>query len=163
DDTLLTLRSQPVPGWRAWPLLFTRVVLLDFAEIPPGRSLKQVDPNGTLVMDLTAFTGSSAEWQPFQTALSNASAVFVQEEQQREMLAALRVSFSQLPAGKMALLPLNTSGAAANFAAFTGLDLKWQVITETQLVGAAYFTANRFPLAFYLGSENYVKTVITNG
>jgi len=31
------------------------------------------------------------------------------------------------------------------------------------LVDGVTFTASRFPLAFYLGSENYVKTVITNG
>jgi hypothetical protein len=43
------------------------------------------------------------------------------------------------------------------------LNQKWQSLTETQMVNAAYFTASRFPLAFYLGSENYVKTVITNG
>ena len=78
-------------------------------------------------------------------------------------MLALRPRFAQLPAGKIALLPLNTSGAAANFAAFTGLNLKWQAITEPQLVDPAFFTAARFPLAFYLGSENYVKTVVTSG
>jgi len=63
----------------------------------------------------------------------------------------------------MALLPLNTSGAAANFAALTGLNLKWQALTETQMLDSTIFTNSRYPLAFYLGSENYVKTVITNG
>src|SRR5207247_11110346 len=36
-------------------------------------------------------------------------------------------------------------------------------LTESQLLDSAVFTNSRFPLAFYLGSENYVKTVITNG
>jgi len=107
--------------------------------------------------------GSAGDWQPFQQALTNAGADFLLEEQQRQVLVALQASFATLPAGKMALLPLNTSGAAANFAAITGLDQKWQSLTETQMVTASYFTASRFPLAFYLGSENYVKTVITNG
>jgi hypothetical protein len=31
------------------------------------------------------------------------------------------------------------------------------------LVDGVSFTASRFPLAFYLGGENYVKTVVTNG
>jgi hypothetical protein len=31
------------------------------------------------------------------------------------------------------------------------------------MVDPATFTATRFPVTFYLGSENYVKTVVTNG
>ena len=163
DDTPLLLRGQPAPAWRAWPMLFNKQVLLDYARLPAGRSVKQVDPKGTLVMGVSTFIGGQSEWQPIQAAVSNASAAFVMEEQQREMLAALRVSFSQLPAGKIALLPLNTSGAADNFAALTGLNLKWQSLSETQMLDSTVFTNSRFPLAFYLGSENYVKTVITNG
>jgi hypothetical protein len=58
---------------------------------------------------------------------------------------------------------LNTSGAADNFASLTGLNSKWQLLTEAQMVDSTYFTNSRFPLAFYLGGENYVKTVVTNG
>ena len=163
DGSALTLRGQPALAWRAWPMAFDRMVLLDYAILPAGRSVKQEDPAGTLVMGLTAFTGTQTDWQPFQSALSNAAAAFLLDEQQRELLVSLRTSFSQLPRGKIALLLLDTSGAAANFAALTGLNLKWQALTETQLVDGVTFTSNHFPLAFYLGSENYVKTVITNG
>jgi hypothetical protein len=142
---------------------FTRRVLLDYALLPPGRSLAQVDPSGTLAMSFTVFTGDASAWQPVQSALSNSAAAFLIEQQQSDLLAALRTNFSQLPAGKIALLPLDTPGAPANFAALTGLNLKWRALTETQLVDGVTFTASRFPLAFYLGSENYVKTVITNG
>jgi len=76
---------------------------------------------------------------------------------------ALQASFAQLPAGKIALLPLNTAGPGANFAAATGLNQKWDALTELQLVNTNEFNAARYPLAFYLGSENYVKTVLTNG
>jgi hypothetical protein len=163
DGSALRLSGQPAPAWRAWPMTFDRVVLLDYAVLPSGRTLQQIDPATTSMMSLTSFTGDQTAWQPLQSALSNAAAAFVVEERQREMVVALRTNFSQLPAGKMALLPLNTSGAAANFAALTGLNLKWLALSETQMVDAAYFTAGRFPLAFYLGSENYVKTVVTNG
>jgi hypothetical protein len=144
-------------------MTFDRVVLLDYALLPSGRTLQQIDPATTSMMSLTAFTGDPTAWQPVQSALSNSAAAFLVEEQQREMVVSLRTNFSQLPAGKMALLPLDTSGAAANFAALTGLNLKWHALSETQMVDAAYFTAGRFPLTFYLGSENYVKTVVTNG
>ncbi|HEY5913174.1 MAG TPA: hypothetical protein VJA21_21495 [Verrucomicrobiae bacterium] len=163
DGTPLPLHGQPAPAWRAWPMLFNRRVLVDYALLPAGRSVQQVDPKGALVMDLTVFMGNQTTWQAFESTLTNAGAAFAIEEQQRQMLLALRASYAQLPSDKMALLPLSTSGAAANFAALTGLSLKWRSLTETQMVDAAYFTASRFPLAFYLGSENYVKTVITPG
>jgi hypothetical protein len=46
---------------------------------------------------------------------------------------------------------------------FTGLQKKWDAITEQQFVDTNWFNAAHYPLAFYLGSENYVKTVNTNG
>jgi len=114
-------------------------------------------------MDASAFMGNQAAWQPVQSNLSSAGAIFVQQEQQRQMVVALQASFSTLPTNKIALLPLDTGGAAANFAALTGLNLKWRAITEAQLVNTATFNASLYPLAFYLGSENYLKTVITTG
>lgn len=161
DSSVLPMAGQMVNGWRGWPIIFNQMVLLDYAVLPAGRSLRQVNPNGTLVMSATVFTGDTNAWQPVQSMLTNASAAFVQAELQREAVLALRASFAQLPAGKIALLPLSTSGAGANFAAATGLDQKWDVLTEAQLVDSNYFNATKYPLAFYLGSENYVKTVVT--
>ncbi len=160
DNSTLPMSGQPVPGWRGWPIIFNQLVALDFAVLPGGRSLSQVDPNGTLVMGLTAFTGDAAAWQPVQAVLTNASAAFVDEQRQKLAVLALQASFAQLPTGKIALLPLDTAGAGANFAANTGLSRKWDAITELQLVDTNQFNAVRYPLAFYLGSENYVKTVV---
>jgi hypothetical protein len=136
---------------------------MDYAVLPNGRSPAQVNPNGTLVMGVTAFTGSPAQWQPFQTALSNASVIFVEQETQALALLALQASFAQLPAGKIALLPMSTAGPAANFCAATGLDKKWDAITESQLVDSNSFNGTRYPLAFHLANENYVKTVSISG
>jgi hypothetical protein len=163
DGSSLPLSSHPIRAWRGWPMPFNRMVLLDYAKLPPGRSLSEVAPSGTLVMALTAFNGSATEWQPYEQSFSNASAAFIEEEKQRELVVALQASFAQLPADKIALLPLSTGGAAANFASLTGLDAKWRTLTETQLVDSNFFTASHFPLAFYLGSENYLKTVTTSG
>jgi hypothetical protein len=163
DSSLLPLSGHPVNGWRGWPIIFNQMVLLDYAVLPSGRSLRQVNPNGTLVMGVTAFTGDQAAWQPVQTTLTNASATFVESELQRLAVLALQASFAQLPTGKIALLPLSTSGAGANFAAATRLDQKWVVLTEAQLVNSNQFNATKYPLAFYLGGEHYVKTVVTDG
>ncbi len=163
DGSTLPLSGKPMLVWRAWPIIFTQKVLMDFAVVPPGRSLAQVDPNGTSVMGLTAFSGSQVDWQPFDAALTAASAFFIEQEQQELAVLALQASYAQLPAGKIALLPLNTAGPGANFAAATGLRNKWTALTEAQLVDSNFFNATRYPLAFYLGSENYVKTVVTNG
>jgi hypothetical protein len=163
NSTTLALSGQPVLAWQAWPIIFNQKILMDFAVLPAGRSLGQVNPNGALVMGATAFTGTANDWQPVQTVLTNASAAFVAQENQQLALLALQASYATLPTGKIALLPLKTAGAAANFAAATGLDQKWVAITEQQFVDTNQFNAARYPLAFYLGSENYVKTVVTNG
>jgi hypothetical protein len=163
NATSLPLSGHPVLAWRAWPIIFKQKVLMDYAVLPNGRSLGQVNPNGTLVMGVTAFTGSESDWQPVQTVLSNASAIFVDQETQNLALLALQASYAQLPNGKIALLPLDTAGPAANFAAATGLNKKWDAITEQQLVDTNWFNAARYPLAFHLGNENYVKTVVTTG
>jgi hypothetical protein len=163
DSSSLKLKGQPVPGWRAWPIIFNRMVLLDYAELPAGRSLGAVNPNGTLVMGVTAFTGDAFAWQPVQSTLANASAAFVQAEIQRLAVLALQPTFAPLPTGKIALLPLSTGGPGANFAAAAGLSPKWDVLTERQFVNSNQFNASRYPLAFYLGAEPYVKTVVTPG
>jgi hypothetical protein len=163
DSSILPLGGHPVNGWRGWPIIFNQMVLLDYAVLPPGRSVLQVNPNNTLIMGVTGFTGDSTAWQPVQSTLSNASAAFVQSELQRLAVLALQSSFAQLPTGRVVLLPLNTAGAGANFAAATGLDKKWDAITEAQLIDRNQFNATRYRLAFYLGGENYVKTVATSG
>jgi len=50
-----------------------------------------------------------ANGKPIQTALSNASASFVDQETQYLALQALQASYAQLRRGKIALLPLNTA------------------------------------------------------
>ncbi len=161
--TSLPLSGHPVLAWQAWPIIFNQKVLMDYAMVPNGRSLAQVNPNGTLVMSVTTFTGGTNDWQPVQTVLSNASAAFVGQENQALALQALQADYAQLPAGKIAVLPMSTPGPAPNFAAATGLDKKWDALTESQLVDTNWFNATRYPLAFYLGNEDYVKTVFTNG
>jgi hypothetical protein len=163
DGTSMSLSGQPSLAWRAWPVIFNQKVLVDYLVLPAGGSLAQLDPNGTKVMAVTAFNGSPTDWQPIQDALEAASATFVQEETQALRLLALQQSYSQLPAGRIALLPLSTAGAGANFAAATGLRDKWDAVTEPQFVDTNAFNPARYPLAFYLGSENYVKTVVTSG
>ena len=163
DGTSSPLSGNPVLAWRGWPIIFKQKVLLDYLVIPAGRGLSQVNPNGTLVMGITAFTGAASDWQVFQDRLTAASAVFVQQETQQLRLLALHSYYAQLPSGRMALLPLNTAGPGANFAAATGLPSKWDALTEQQFVDTNSFNAARYPLAFYLGGENYVKTVATAG
>src|SRR5262249_22272848 len=82
DSTTLALSGHPVLAWRAWPIIFKQKILMDYAVLPNGRSLTQVNPNGTLLMGVTTFTGNQSDWQPVQSALSNASVAFVGEEMQ---------------------------------------------------------------------------------
>lgn len=163
DNSVLSLNHTPVLAWRAWPIIFEPKVLMDFAVLPPGRTLSRVQPNGTAVMAVTAFTGTTNAWQPTEDILTNASAAFVAAELQDLAVQALQTNYAQLPDGRIALLPLSTAGFAANFAAATGLRKKWDALTEAQLIDTNWFNAAHYPVAFYLGGENYVKTVTTAG
>lgn len=159
NGSTLALSGNPVLAWRGWPINFRQKVLLDFATLPAGRSLGQVQPCGTVVMAVTAFTGALSAWLPYQTNLLAAAATFAQQQAQEQAVFDLQASYAQLPDGRIALLPLDTAGAAADFAAVTGLKKKWVPLTEAQYVNTNYFNASRYPIAFYLGSEHYVKTV----
>jgi hypothetical protein len=163
DNTTLAPAGHPVLAWRAWPIIFQSKILLDYLVLPIGRSVVGIDPNGTLLMGVTRFDGGQDSWQPLQDTLSTASAEFVQSENAELALTELQASFAELPAGRIALLPLSTAGPGANFAAATALRNKWDTLTEQQLIDTNQFNAARYPIAFYLGGENYVKTVVTSG
>jgi hypothetical protein len=163
DGAQAALSGKPALAWRGWPPIFQRVVLMDYALVPAGRLLREVDPQGTLLMAVTLFQGDQNAWAPVQTALAAAGADFLQAEMQRQAMLSLKASFAQLPADKLALLPRPASGAAAAFCAMTGLEDKWVALSETQLVDPAWFTAGRQRLAFYLSGERYVKTVAADG
>jgi hypothetical protein len=163
DASALPLSGKPFLAWRGWPPIFTREILMDYAVLPPARSVREIDPRGTLLMAATAFQGQATEWQTIQSAFASAAADFAQAETQRLALVALQPAYAQLPAGKIAVLPLSTGGPGENFAASTGLRKLWVQLTEAQLVNPQAFNAALYPVAFYLGSEHYVKTVTTPG
>jgi hypothetical protein len=163
DGSHAALSGKPAPAWRAWPPIFDQVVLLDYAIVPDGRSLRQVNPNSCLLMAITQFQGSSGDWLPVQTALTAAGTDFAQTEAQRLALIDLRTNFAQLPAGRIAVLPRPGAGAATTFGALTGLRKQWVELTEPQLVDSNWFNASRFPLTLYLSGEHYVKTVNATG
>ena len=111
DASIATLAAEREPGfgtWRGWPIIFNQMVLQDYAVLPPGRSLSQINPNGTLVMAATGFNGDTNAWLAEQAALTNASAAFVSQELQTIAVAgAGAASFSLLLlTGKIALLLL---------------------------------------------------------
>jgi hypothetical protein len=163
DGSSVPLNGKPVLAWRGWPPIFVREILMDYAAVPNQRSVQQVDPQGTLLMAVTGFQGQPTDWQPFQAAFASAGADFAQAEAQRLALLALRTNYAQLPGGKMALLPEATDGPGSNFAALTGLNKKWVAVSEQQLVSTQAFNATTYPVAVYLGGENYVKTVSNPG
>jgi len=163
DGSPLELSGSPVLAWRGWPPIFTRVILMDYAVLPGGRTVGEIRPQGTLLTAATAYCGEMSGWAPIQAALEAAGAEFAAAEAQRRALLELRVAFAQLPGGRIAVLPRPSGGAGAAFGAMTGLREKWLQLTEAQLIDTNVFNAARFPLALYLSGEDYVKTVKTTG
>jgi hypothetical protein len=166
NSTSLPLSGAPVVVWRGWPTMFNRMVLLDYALVPSGHQIVGVDPQGTLVMGVTACTNDSTSWQWVQPGLSSAATTSAQEEQSWSAQLALRSFFAQLPAGRVALLPSGPGthdyrGPALDFAGTNGLACQWTALSLTQCADTNSFNAALFPLAVYMGDDWYVATVNT--
>jgi hypothetical protein len=155
----LPVSGQPAVAWRAWPPIYLQCVLLDYTLVPSGRRAAAVQPGGTRVMGVTAYTGEAEALARVTNAFAANSQQFREEIRARDRLLALRAQFATLPAGKIAILPGATAGAGANFLNLTGLQAKAIQLTEAQLIDTNQFNPTRFPLALYLNGERYVKTV----
>ncbi|MGA3178846.1 MAG: hypothetical protein ABSF38_00740 [Verrucomicrobiota bacterium] len=166
NSTSLPLSGAPVLAWRAWPAMFNRMILLDFALVPSGHNVVGVNPQGALVMGVTACTNNSTSWQWVQPVLSNAAPDFVQQQKNWLAQAALQNFFAQLPPGRAALLPSGPGthdyrGPALDFAGTNGLACQWTPLSLSQCADTNSFNATLFPLAFYMGDDWYVATVNT--
>jgi len=160
DGSPLRLAGKPAVVWRGWPPMYKRVVLLDYAMVPPGRTLKQIDPAGTSVMAVSAFGRQPGSLKGTMEAMAEASAreheVFSTERRIRQQL-------SDLPDGKIALLPGAKNGSASWFCGISGLSQRWTRISPEQVVDAQVFNARLYPVAFHLGDEGYLKTIRSEG
>ncbi|HEX3720687.1 MAG TPA: hypothetical protein VH595_22280 [Verrucomicrobiae bacterium] len=159
----LPLSGKPALAWRAWPLLFDRQILIDYATIPMGATVADVSPNGTLLMDATEFDGDATALAATTNAIARAAVDFGVQQRERTMFADLRRRFGRLPAGKIAILPGAMAGPGANFAGLAGLREKMVRLKPDDFVSPEEFNATRFPVAVYLGEESYLKTVHQEG
>jgi len=161
------LNGTPSMAWRGWPTMFNRMVLLDYALVAATNPVVKLDPQGCLVMGATAFMGDSNAWRSVRSTLSSAADDFVAEEAGRLARLALQSGFAQLPTNRLALLPallpFDVPGPAFVFACDTGLRNQWVELSSDQLVDTNLFNAAQFALAFYMGDNDYVANVNTNG
>ena len=74
----------------------------------------------------------------------------------------MTLEFCDAAEREIALLPMAPPGPGGNFAAATGLDQKWDLLTEQQLVDTNQFNAARYPLAFHLSTLQGFSSASTN-
>ena len=163
DGSRGLLTGKPVLAWRGWPPIFNQMVLLDYAVLTPGRTVRSVDPDGTLLMGVTAFTGEPDTLQTTEQMFADVAGIFAAETRDHRALFSLREHFTRLPFGRIAVLPGKMAGAGSSFMDITRLRKKCVNLSEQQLVNPGEFNAARYPIALYLGGERYVKTVTTEG
>jgi len=157
----LRLSNKPAVVWRAWPPALSRRVLLDFALIPKSRSAQRIDPNGNTIMGATTFAGTDAQLSSILTRMEPASDSYTRELRTDELLAKWRKTVDSIPAAKIAIIPPIAAGKTLNFLHAIGLWHKCTTLTAAQLVDHARFNAHAFPVAIYLGGENYLKSINT--
>ncbi|MGA2498280.1 MAG: hypothetical protein ABSH20_11100 [Tepidisphaeraceae bacterium] len=160
DGTGIRLAGHPAIAWRGWPPIYKRFVMIDQLAIPQGRSLRAIDPGGTLLVAATAVRGTP---NSLTTITETMSAAARQERETFQAGQRIRQRLSAMPAGRIALLPGIISGPAASFAGSAGLSGKWTRISPQQLIDSRAFNAQRYPVAFHLGGEDYIKTVRIQG
>jgi hypothetical protein len=164
DGAKLNLSGQPVLGWRAWPPMFKRLVLVDRAALPAGRRAVGIDPGETIVLGHTFAIGRGVMDDARRKTAWAAAVVALREEVGlRARMAALKARFAALPIGPMAVLPPTPGGPGDLILSEAGLNPKLTTISPEQLIDPKVFNAQRFKVAFYMSNEDYVATVRAPG
>ncbi len=165
DHQALPLCGQAAVAWRAWPPIFDQEILFDRVDVPAGNRARAgcIPGNGSLLMAVSIYDGDSRILAAATNSLAAAAVEREAERRDEERLAVVRQAFARLPAGKVALLPDAKAGPGATFAARTGLRQKWVKLSPGDFVSGERFNAARFPVAFFLGDERYLRTVHKEG
>jgi len=149
-------------AWRAWPPLFTGRLLVSQIPVPKGAKVVGCDPGGRPVWAMTVpkTKGVGAE---VKAALTQGAAEWKRLCQADAIVESLRSEAATIPQDAIAILPPSASGEASSLAQRAGLIRRAVELTPAQLVEASKFNARRFPVALYLGGEDYVQTVHQKG
>jgi hypothetical protein len=158
----LPLRGRPVVGWRGWPPMFQRYVLLDQAALPAGRRPVKLLAAGCTLMSVTWDHGRLVA-DDMRAAWDHANLALRAEVEQRARLAALRQRFAGFKRFPLAVIPPEPGGRGQDFLAAAGFKRQLTNLNPAAFVNPAVFNAKRFPLALYLDGEDYVETVKTPG
>lgn len=144
----------PVLQWRLWMVAH-----------PLKKELRTVTPQGCTLYALTLSDLPEEQLQPVLASLQARRQAYLAEQQMQKRWQQVTDRLKSL--GAVALIPtplVSPQGhplvKAINRAGAFGLLYN---LTPEELVSPSVFTPTRFPIAFYLGGENYYQTVREQG
>ncbi len=128
-----------------------------------GRVVKAIRVEGADLFALTLSMHSEDELRETLTLLNRRREQWQEEQKIVAQLRELREVLSPLK-GRVAALPVPPPDSAQSHPLFSllskaGLTEHWILLSPSQLVDENFFTAQRFPVAFYLSGERFYYTV----
>ncbi len=164
DGTTTIVNAEPSLVWRPWPPIFKKRLLLASMAIPPLRSVESVAPRNALLLAMTVHRGDPKKTLPVATAAVAAGIESWRAELKTQTeMDGLRAELARVPAGRIALLPMDPRGPAHRFASRCGVLDKADALTPQQMVEPGRLQAGRYRVALNLGGERYPFSVRTDG
>lgn len=157
--------SDAVPAILAHPPLYRWH--LDMIAVRVGQGLKQqiksIRVEGADLFALTLSTHSEGELAETFERLARQRERWQVEQKVLAQLQSLRETLTSLK-GCIPVLPVPPPDSFQSHLLFSlltkaGLTEKWVALSPSQLVDESFFSAQRFPIAFYLSGEKFYYTV----
>lgn len=164
-DTQEVSLSHSVPAIIAHPPLYRWQ--LDMIAVRVGQGLKQpiksIRVEGADLFALTLSTHSEGELTETFERLARQRERWQAEQKVLKQLQLLRETLTPLE-GRIAVLPVPPPDSFQSHPLFslltkTSLTEKWIALSPPQLIDESFFSAQRFPIAFYLSGERSYYTV----
>jgi len=163
DGKNIAFSEDSALAWKFWPPCFQKKFWMGSAAVPAGRKITGIILKDALVFAVTCWKGDDAGLKPVMECFAAAALEGKKIKAAEKETGEFKKKLEEVPAGKMAMLPPSYGSIAATLAGKIGIMDKMKKLNDSQLVTPEFFNAQKFPVAFYFGGEEYVKTVREDG
>ncbi len=148
-------------GWQAWPNALTARLLVAAYKSADGKRFAALSSGSDSGSTVFAITSSDvAPSTDVTVALNSASNQWKTLYASDKLASGLQALAAQIPVGSIAVIPPDAStSSAAKLLGKGGFLARARMLSPQQLVNPSEFSANRSPIALFLGGESYVNGV----
>jgi hypothetical protein len=165
DSTSMTYTDIPVSVWHSWPENFHQRLVMAHFSFAPTQVPVRVEAGANLVFAVTLgknITPTQLSWYNNGLAAAKTQAAIDEHYAALSGLVASRIGDRRI-----AIIPpiarMDFFSPELTFYRLGGISAQLDVLTEQQLVDPNVFNAAIYPVALYMGIEDYIRTVTTDG